>query len=201
MVSAKKRSPTSWRETAAERSVIVQKDTERYRQSIKKLEANQARLVQLSYYGLVSDEVLAKEQQRLESEKHQSQQMLEAVEVQALDVESALETALAKTKTPHATYLASDPLERRLLNQAFFKRILVGEEGQVLGTSLTPVYAALSSWEPQLGLPSGKASWGRRSANPGPAASGQGLHVLPMVERAVRCANPVAVKAPSLSAT
>jgi hypothetical protein len=48
----------------------------------------------------------------------------------ARDIESTLDGALGKTRTPHATYLASSPLERRLLNQTFFKRILVGEEGK-----------------------------------------------------------------------
>jgi site-specific DNA recombinase len=168
------------RRDAAERSAIVQNDIDRHRKRIKRLEANQTRLVQLSYDGLVSDEVLAAEQQRLESDKRQSQHMLKAAEVQALDVETALDATLATTKTPHATYLASAPLERRLLNQTFFKRILVGEQGQVLGTSLTPVYAALSGWEPRLGAP--EAAKVRKNANPGPISSDQGLNVEPMVE-------------------
>lgn len=89
--------------------------------------------------------------------------------------ESALDGALAKTKTPHATYLASTPLERRLLNQTFFKRILVGEEGTIDSAELTPVYSALSAWEPSLGAPKPKtgqlaveAIQEGRSANPTP---------------------------------
>lgn len=45
--------------------------------------------------------------------------------------ESALDGALAKTRTPHVTYLASTPLERRLLDQTFFKRILVRDDGTI----------------------------------------------------------------------
>lgn len=75
----------------------------------------------------------------------------QAAELHARDIESHLDGALAKTKTPHATYLASSPLERRLLNQTFFKRILVGEEGTIEDVELTPVYAALAAWEPDLG--------------------------------------------------
>ena len=107
----------------------------------------------MSYEGLVSNEVLATEQQRLEAEKHQAQQLLEAAELHANDIERALDGALAKTETPHATYLASTPLERRLLNQTFFKRILVGDEGTIKGAELTTVYAALATWEPSLGRP------------------------------------------------
>ncbi len=123
---------------ADERSAIVQKDIERHQRRIEKLEANQARVVQLSYQGLISDEVLASEQHRREAQKLQAERMLTTAELHAEDIESALDGALAKTETPRAVYLASNPLERRLLNQAFFKRILVGEDSDVLGTCMPP---------------------------------------------------------------
>ena len=163
------------RNDADERAAIVRKDIERQRRSIKKLEDNQARLVQLSYQGLVSDEVLASEQRRLETENLQAHRLLDASELQATDIATALEEALEKASSPQATYLASTPLERRLLNQALFKRILVGEQGQILGTSLTPVYAALAAWQPDLGL---------QRKNPDPDFRGQGSYVEPMVETA-----------------
>jgi site-specific DNA recombinase len=180
------------RRDADERTAIVAKDIERHQRKIAKLTDNQARLVQLSYQGLVTDEVLATEQQRLEAEKHQAARLLQAAELHAQDIESALDGALAKTKTPHATYLASTPLERRLLNQTFFTRILVGEEGTIQGSELTPVYAALSAWEPRLGTPrlrtapARPARGGRaaRSANPDPVSRGQGSHNDSLVEPA-----------------
>jgi hypothetical protein len=124
----------------------VAKDIERHQRKIKKLESNQARVVQLSYRGLVSDEVLASEQERLEAEKLKAQRLLELAKLHARDIESALDGALAKTSTPHATYSASTPLERRLLNQTFFERILIGDQNTVDRTELTPVYKALSAW-------------------------------------------------------
>jgi site-specific DNA recombinase len=171
------------RDDAGERAVIVQKDIERQQRSIKKLEENQARLVQLSYQGLVSDEVLASEQHRLEAEKLQAQRLLHAAELQATDIATALDGVLEKTSSPQATYIASTPLERRLLNQALFKRILVGEEGQVLGATLTPIYAALAAWEPDLGTPhTPPAHQGPQRKNPDPDFQGQGSYVKPMVE-------------------
>ena len=178
------------RRDANERSAIVAKDIERHQRKIKTLEENQTRLVQLSYEGLVSSEVLASEQQRLEAEKLQAQRLLEAAELHARDIETSLDGALAKTRTPRATYLASTPLERRLLNQTFFKRILVGDEGTIEGAELTPVYAALATWEPRLGAkprhlkavpPPAK---GGHNVNPDPVSRGQGLHNEPMVELA-----------------
>jgi site-specific DNA recombinase len=139
------------RHDADERSAVIDRDIERHQRQITKLTENQARLVQLSYRGLVSDEVLAHEQARLDTEKQTSERLLHQAQLQAQDVEASLEGALAKTATPHATYIASTPLERRLLNQTFFKRLLIGEDSQVLGATLTPVYAALSGWKPGLG--------------------------------------------------
>ena len=178
------------RRDADERTVIVQKDIERHKRKIQKLTDNQARLVQLSYEGLVTSEVLATEQQRLEAEKLQVQRLLDAAELHARDIESALDGALAKTRTPHATYLASTPLERRLLNQTFFKRILVGDDGEIQSAELTPVYAALATWEPALGKlrarriahPAAEGRRGARNANPDPVFRGQGSHNVKMVE-------------------
>ena len=49
--------------------------------------------MQLSYEGLVTSEVLATEQQRLEAEKLQVQRLLETAELHARDIESALDGA------------------------------------------------------------------------------------------------------------
>jgi hypothetical protein len=53
--------------------------------------------------------------------------------------------------------MASSALERRILNQTFFKRLLIGEESEVLGATLTPVYAAVAEWNPDLGQPATEA--------------------------------------------
>ena len=64
----------------------------------------------------------------------------------------------------------------------------VGEDGEVVGTTLTPVYAALAAWEPLLGQPRRPATQAVASpkeaqrANPDPISRGRGLHVEPMVE-------------------
>jgi hypothetical protein len=144
--------------------------------------------VQLSYKGLVSEEVLASEQQRLETGKRQAETLLETAELHAHDIDSALNDALAKTQTPYATYLASSPLERRLLNQTFFERVLVGEDATIEGAVLTPVYSALSAWEPSLGQPTAPRRTIRRRegscANPDPLLRGRGSHKNGLVETA-----------------
>jgi hypothetical protein len=166
----------------SERSVVIERDIERASRRVKGIEDNQARLIQLSYKGLVSDEVLAAEQQRLEQEKAQAHEMQGAAEAQALDIESALMEALDKTKNPRERYEACPPLERRLLNQAFFTQILVDDASEITSTKLTPVYSALSPWEPTLGQPAHGSAKGLHSANPGRSSVGRGSNYEPMVE-------------------
>lgn len=167
------------------RLAVARAEAEKQRRKVEALEANQAHLVQLSYKGLVSDEVLAGEQRRLEAEQKQARKRLVETELEAQEVEAALEEALARTKTPHATYMASTPFERRILNQAFFKRIEVGEGGEIVRVELTPVYEAFAAWHEPLGRPRRpKSRRARRSsgAHPDPVSRGRGSLLNQMVE-------------------
>jgi len=138
---------------AEERRAIVDKEIERHRQAVARLKANQVHLVQLSYDELVSNEVLAEEQARLSAEQGQAQRALTQAQKQLGDITEALDETLARTETPHACYMASNGNQRRILNQAFFKRLEIGEEKQVVRVVLTPRYAAVALWGPKFGRP------------------------------------------------
>ncbi len=187
------------RADADERLGVVQRDVDRHLRTIRELESNQSRLVQLSYKGLVTDEVLAREQQRLDSEQKQARNLLGKARSHVADIQAVLAEVLARTRTPHAAYLASTPLQRRIFNQTFFKRILVGEDSEVLGVTLTPAYAAVAvGWEPGFGQPAPRPAQAARNGgrgsvpagldreasreNPDPFSRGQGLLLTQMVE-------------------
>ncbi|HWF52245.1 MAG TPA: recombinase family protein [Solirubrobacteraceae bacterium] len=181
------------RQDAGLRGGVVRQEIERHKRKLTKLEDNQARLVQMAYSELVSEEVLAREQARIVAEKKQITRLLKEAESHLHDVEDAAEAALRQTATPHATYQASTLMERRLLNQTFFKRILVGDEGEITETELTPIYDALSSWHPTLGHPGTTTPGGGSTRvptsgtsreNPDPDDSGQGSLLNSMVETA-----------------
>lgn len=178
-----------------ERGGVIEKDIERHRRRIAALEKNQMQLVQLSYKGLISDEVLADEQSRLEAEKQKVENLLSTAQLHVEDVETTLAEALALATTPHATYLASSPTERRLVNQTFFKQLKIGLDGKVAGTTLTPVYAALAAWDESLGQPprqdtedqaeiTATIPQGASRENPDPLSKGQGSILKEMVEAA-----------------
>jgi hypothetical protein len=54
------------------------------------------------------------------------------------------------------------------MNQTFFKRILIGEESEILGVTLTPAYAAVAEWHEPFGQP--QAPEASQGAEDGPLA-------------------------------
>ena len=175
---------------AEERLGLVEHDIEKHQRALEGLEAQQVHLLEKSFKGLVSDTVLAAKQRELEREQARIGALMGQLDKEADDIGERIEDVLNRTISPSAVYRAGTPLERRILNQAFFKQIFVGEDGEVLGTALTPAYAAVAAWEPKLGQPaSGPAERPTRgedalgdqeagSTNPGPLSRGQGF-VLP----------------------
>jgi site-specific DNA recombinase len=104
------------RRDASERADVVAHEIDRQQRTIRTLEDNQLSIVQMAYKGLVSDEVLAREQDRLESERKRAEALLTKAHLHAKDLDASLEDALAKTRTPYDTYRTSNLLERRLPN-------------------------------------------------------------------------------------
>jgi site-specific DNA recombinase len=135
------------------RSAVVTKEAERHERTLRQIEANQEKLVQLYYRDLVSEEVLRKEQHRLKKERAAAERLKDAATAQATDLNEALEEALARIDRPYDAYLESDGLKRRTLNQAVFDRIEVGSDGNLEDVALAPAYAALAAWKPGLGRP------------------------------------------------
>jgi site-specific DNA recombinase len=144
---------TELREELAGRAGLVEREAERHERTLKQIEAKQEKLVQLYYDDLVTVEVFEREQIKLKAETKAAQRLRRVAIVQSENAEQNLQEALDRLQNIHQVYLDATPLERRVLNRAIFKRIKIGEEGEITGTELTPVYEALSAWEPSLGQP------------------------------------------------
>jgi site-specific DNA recombinase len=142
----------------AERTAIVRKEAAKHERRIEQIEANQAKLVQLYYRDLVSEDVLEREQDRLREEKEAATRLLDVASLTAGAVEGSLEAALAAAADPQGSYLTGTALERRVMNKTFFERIEVGADGDITDIRLTPVYRALKTWHPGLGRPPGRLS-------------------------------------------
>jgi site-specific DNA recombinase len=151
--SVKEQIRAELRNELADRAAVIRQEAERHERALKGIEAKQEKLVQLYYRDLVSEDVFAAEQEKLKSERRAAERLHATAAAQLEDLQDALEVALDRVENVGQAYLEGSPLERRILNQAIFKRIEIGPEGKVTGTALTPVYEAVSAWQPGFGRP------------------------------------------------
>jgi site-specific DNA recombinase len=135
----------------SDRTAVIRQEAERHERALKGIEAKQEKLVQLFYRDLVTEDVFAAEQEKLKTERRAAKRLQAIASAQLEDVDEALEIALSRLDNIAQVYRDGTPLERRILNQAIFKRIDIGPDGHATGTTLTPVYEAISAWQPTLG--------------------------------------------------
>jgi DNA invertase Pin-like site-specific DNA recombinase len=150
-----------------ERTGVIRNEAERHERVLVQIEAKQEKLVQLFYQDLVTENVFAKEQEKLKAERQAARRLRTSAVAQLDDVQEALELALSRVEHPLELYRDGTGLERRVMNLAIFERIEVGPDVEITDTVLTPVYSALAAWQPGLGQPTrGGAGQGRSgSAN------------------------------------
>jgi site-specific DNA recombinase len=150
------------RDELSDRSALIQREAERHQRALKAIEAKQEKLVQLYYKDLVSEDVFATEQDKLKDERRAAQRLQDTAATQLEDIQQALDLALSSVDKPYEVYVEGTELERRMMNRAIFERIEIGPDAEITGSTLTPVYAALSAWQPSLGQPAGRQLEGRK---------------------------------------
>jgi site-specific DNA recombinase len=141
------------RQELTDRTGLIEREAERHERALRAIEAKQEKLVQLFYKDLVTEDVFAAEQAKLKDEQRAATHLQSIAAAQLDDVQAALELALSRISKPYEVYTEGTETERRIMNRAIFERIEIGEDGQITGTALTPVYNALSAWQPGLGRP------------------------------------------------
>jgi site-specific DNA recombinase len=144
---------TELRDELANRAGLVERQAEHHERTLKQIEAKQEKLVQLYYDELVTIDVFERQQIKLKAEAKAAQRLRRIAIVQAENAEQTLDEALQRLQDIANVYRDGTPMERRILNRAIFKRIDIGEGGEITGTALTPTYEALSAWNPSLGRP------------------------------------------------
>jgi site-specific DNA recombinase len=109
---------------------------------LAQLAGQERKLLQAHYADQVSPELFAEEQARIRRERAGAQQRLDDLSVDHGRILDALEAALSLTEDMERAYVAAKPQERRLLNQAFFKRLEIDAE-EVVGYELAEPFASL----------------------------------------------------------
>jgi site-specific DNA recombinase len=107
--------------------------TERQHQAtrLRQLEDERTKLLHAHYAGAVPLDLLKTEQQRITDELASVKGVLAAATASFERVQDTVAKAVAWAENCRLAYLESGPHGRRLMNQAFFKRVLVTEEGVV----------------------------------------------------------------------
>jgi len=126
----------------------LHQSSERDRQHLQRehdrLRAEQTSLLQAHYAGAVPLDLLKQEQTRISSRLSVLTQRLDGANTEHARVQTNLQTCIAHLNDCHAAYLHAPPTVRRQLNQAFFDKIYVDEDGTVRFDLAEPFTALLA---------------------------------------------------------
>ncbi|MEU0885849.1 recombinase family protein [Lentzea sp. NPDC005914] len=101
------------------------------------------KLLQAHYAGAVPTDLLALEMRRFTRELAEADVDIQAASVNTAELAATLEAALRAAANCEAAYLAAPNHVRRQINQGFFKKLYIGEDGNVEEAELTEPFAAL----------------------------------------------------------
>lgn len=105
--------------------------------------ANEERKLLTAHYAdRISDHIFAEEQKRIRRERVAADQLLQRFAINHQDILETVDYALELTDNIQAAYLKADPIERRLLNQAFFESLEIDNE-EIANQELAAPFAQL----------------------------------------------------------
>jgi hypothetical protein len=120
----------------------ARKESDRHDRRVRELISHQHKLLDLYYEDGVSKEVLQAQQKRLETEQATAQRPADAAKFEVSELDQALSDALLLVDQRRVPYLTGSPTERRLINLAIYKMLLVSASGAI-EIQPTPLYADL----------------------------------------------------------
>ncbi len=123
-------------------SKAAAKETARARAEVIRLNNEERKLLAAHYADAISPHIYAEEQDRIQAERAAAENLLSRYLLNEEETKEALDSALELTRDIQAAYLNADPLERRLLNQAFFKHLEVDTE-DIADDELNPPFAQI----------------------------------------------------------
>ncbi|WP_410669900.1 recombinase family protein [Amycolatopsis sp. cmx-4-68] len=103
------------------------------------------KLLRAHYAGHIPEDVLGSEMQRLTRALTEADALISAAQTSTAEVEATLEAALAAAGRCHRAYVTAPEAIRRQINQGFFVKLFIGQDGSVARAELTEPFAALLS--------------------------------------------------------
>ncbi len=101
------------------------------------------KLLRAHYAGAIPEDLLATEMQRLTRQLAEADHEIRSAQSTTADIEQTLSEALHAAEQCPAAYLSAPDKIRRQINQGFFEKLYIGEDGSVVGRVLTEPFAAL----------------------------------------------------------
>jgi hypothetical protein len=106
-------------------------------------EDERQKLLQAHYAGAISSDLLASEMKRLTRALAEAGGEIKAAKTTNADIETTLDNALKAASHCERAYLTAPDTIRRQINQGFFERLYIGEDGSVVRAELTEPFAAM----------------------------------------------------------
>ena len=138
-----------------EQKAVAAKDAERQQRRIQQLNDQRQKLLQAHYAEAIPLDLMRVEMGRIEKDRSEAESRLKAADLHFVDVEQALDSALALATDCHRAYLAAQPKLRRAMNQAFFVKVYISDDATVNDEETAEPFATLfdpAAWE-LLGVP------------------------------------------------
>jgi hypothetical protein len=105
------------------KAAATKRDSKRHNRCVRNLLGEQQKLVQLHYKGLIDEETLAPEQQRIATERAISRRLAAEASYQAAEVFGALDIAL-KLAAENVLWDDLTPNARGLTTQTIFEKLI-----------------------------------------------------------------------------
>ena len=164
-------------------AAIADQETSRARAEVIRLDNEERKLLTAHYSDRISDHTFHEEQQRIRRERIAADELLRRYQVDHATILETLDLALDLTDNIQAAYLQAAPVERRLINQAFFEAIEIDDE-EIAGHALVEPFNHLAPLATGNQHPASQAATGpKKDRTPDPYAKAGGSYVPDMVER------------------
>ncbi len=111
--------------------------------TLDKVERERATLLEAHYAGAVPLDLLNSEMTRLTATKTNAEKQVAATKNTITELRQRLDDALGLVEHCHTLYTRVGNKHRRLLNQGFFRKIYIGDDGQVQSAVLHQPFAGL----------------------------------------------------------
>ena len=153
----------------ADRQAEAKLSVERATKTKTRLQAERQKLLEAHYAGAIPQDMLASEMNRMTRTLADADREITAAQATMAQVQTTLAAALGAAASCEAQYQQATPAIRRQINQGFFEKLLIGEDGSVEQPELTEPFAALLTNGHILTLDAPETS---QNAVDGPATSG-----------------------------